>query len=127
MGPRTDPIRAGAPEAFFAGNVLGVAVYERLLALSSLGRVEVRTSKSQVAFCRQHGFAYLWKPGQYLGSRGVDVVLSVALGREVHSPRIKQVAHPSAAHWMHHLEIRDVAEIDEEVAAWLREAADRAG
>jgi hypothetical protein len=28
---------------------------------------------------------------------------------------------------MHHLEIHDEADIDDEVAAWLREAADRAG
>ena len=36
------------------------------------------------------------------------------------------MVHPAAAQWMHHLEIHDAAEIDDEVAAWLREAADRA-
>jgi hypothetical protein len=30
-------------------------------------------------------------------------------------------------HWMHHLEVRDPAEIDDEVVAWLREAATGAG
>jgi hypothetical protein len=33
---------------------------------------------------------------------------------------------PSPAHWMHHLEIHDAVAIDDEVAGWLREAADRA-
>jgi hypothetical protein len=36
------------------------------------------------------------------------------------------VAHPASAHWMHHLEVRDVAEIDDEMAAWPREAAELA-
>jgi hypothetical protein len=29
--------------------------------------------------------------------------------------------------WLHHLEIHDVAEIDDEVEAWIREAARHAG
>jgi hypothetical protein len=36
------------------------------------------------------------------------------------------VAHPSPAHWMHHLEVHDPAELDDQVVAWLREAAERA-
>jgi hypothetical protein len=56
------------------------------------------------------------------------VVLSVVLRRRDDSPRWKEeVAHPSPAHWMHHLEIHDVVEIDDEMAGWLRVAADRAG
>jgi hypothetical protein len=37
------------------------------------------------------------------------------------------VTHPSPRHWIHHLEARDAAEIDDEVAAWLSEAWERAG
>jgi hypothetical protein len=54
------------------------------------------------------------------------VVLSIALGRRDDSPRWKEVAHPSPKHWIHHLEVRDLADIDDEVAGWLREAAERA-
>ena len=88
--------------------------------------VEIRTSRSQVAFRRRRGFAYLWRPGRYLARPGADVVLSVVLGRRDGSPRWKEVAHPASAHWMHHLEVRGPAEIDEQVARWLREACDRA-
>ena len=49
------------------------------------------------------------------------------LGRRDDSPRCKEVAHPSPTHSMHHLEVRDPAEIDDEVAAWLREATTGAG
>jgi hypothetical protein len=54
------------------------------------------------------------------------VVLSIALGRHDDSPRFKEVVHPAAAHWMHHLEVNDVRELDDEVGGSLREAADRA-
>ena len=52
---------------------------------------------------------------------------SIVLGHRDDSPRWKEVAHPSPAHWVHHLEVRDPAEIDAEVAAPLRAAADPAG
>jgi hypothetical protein len=55
------------------------------------------------------------------------VVLSIALGRHDPSPRWKEVVHPSPKQWMHHLEVRTVADLDDEVAAWLHEAATRAG
>jgi hypothetical protein len=35
------------------------------------------------------------------------------------------VAHPSR--WIHHLEVRDPAEVDDEVVGWLTEAAHLAG
>jgi hypothetical protein len=113
---------------FFAGHPLGQPAYERVCAiLDRLGPYEVRVSRSQVAFRRRRGFAYLWKPGQYLAKPAAEVVLSIALGRPVDSDRFKEVAHPTARHWMHHLEVRTVGDLDEEVAGWLREAAERAG
>ena len=91
------------------------------------GPIEVRVSRSQVAFWRKRGFAYLWMPGQYLKHPGAEVVLSIALGRLDGSDRFKEVAHPTPRHWIHHLEIRDLADLDDEVAGWLHEAAARAG
>ncbi|MBT2247780.1 hypothetical protein JHV56_03565 [Arthrobacter sp. BHU FT2] len=93
---------------------------------SSFGPMEVRVGKSQVSFRRRRGFAYLWRPGAYVKST-VPVVLSVALPAEDPSPRFKQVARPSPAIWMHHLEITDSSQVDGEVAGWLRRAWDHAG
>jgi hypothetical protein len=98
-----------------------------LEALAPDGPIEVRVSKSQVAFRRQRGFAYLWLPGRYLARPHAEVVLSIALGCHVESPRWKQVVEPTPGRWMHHLEIRDITDVDEEVVRWLREAANRAG
>lgn len=41
---------------------------------SELGPFDVRTTKSQIAFWRKRGFAYLWLPGQYLSNADADVV-----------------------------------------------------
>jgi len=109
-------------------SALALAVYERVRDIVSVGAdVEVRASKSQVAFRRRRGFAWLWVPGRYLRRPAADVVLSFALGRHDPSRRFKEVVHPAPAHWIHHLEIRGVDELDDEVEGWLREAADRAG
>jgi hypothetical protein len=112
------------PADFFTGDPVGTAVFDRVSAiLRDLGQVEVRTSKSQVAFRRRRGFAYLWTPGRYLRRPTADVVLSIALPRRDDSPRFKEVAHPSPRVWMHHLELNDPDEVDDAVAGWLREAA----
>jgi Domain of unknown function (DUF5655) len=114
-------------EDFFAGHPDADAVFETVCSvLDGLGTVEVRTSKSQVAFRGKRGFAFLWLPGQYLATPTAEVVLSIALGRHDPSTRFKQVVHPAAAHWMHQLEVHDVGDIDDEVVGWLREPADRA-
>lgn len=119
---------AGSAEEFFAGHPFARSVFDRVAAIvEAQGRCEVRVSKSQVALRRERGFAYLWLPGQYLRNPGSDVVLSIALGREVGSPRFKEVVHPAPGQWMHHLEIHDLDDLDDEVVGWLGEAADRAG
>ncbi len=116
------------PEEFFAAHPVALAVFDRVRQIvESLGPVDIRTTKSQVSFRRRRGFAYLWLPGQYLARPTAEVVLSVALGRHDPSPRFKEVVHVSPQHWMHHLEINDSHDIDDEVAGWLREAADRSG
>jgi hypothetical protein len=115
-------------EEYFAGHPAGRAVFAAVRDLvEGMGGAEIRTTKSRVAFRRRRGFAHLWPPGRYLARPGADVVLSVVLGRRDDDPRWKQVVRPTPAHWMHHLEVHDVAEIDEQVAGRLGEAYDRAG
>ena len=115
-------------EEHLSGHPVALAVLARVRdILEEHGPVEERVTRSQVAFRRRRGFAWIWLPGQYLHGPHADCVLSVALGRRDDSPRFKEVVHPSPRHWMHHLEIRDAAEVDDEVRAWVWEAADRAG
>jgi hypothetical protein len=119
--------RTMRPEDLFDGHPTAEVVLRAVLTLAeSLGDCQVRTTKSQVALRRRRGSAYLWRPGQYLARPSAEVVLSIVLDRRDDSPRWKEVVHPSPAHWMHHLEVHDPAEIDDEVTAWLREAAEQA-
>ena len=111
------------PESLLAEQPLGLAAHARVLEiLGALGAVDVRVAKTQLTYRRRRGFAYLWLPGTWLRNPAAEVVLSIALPREDGSPRWKQVAHPSARIWMHHLELRGLRELDDEVAGWLSEA-----
>jgi len=123
-----DAVPADAVAAFFAGHPLGLVVHGAVVAVvDGLGPSEVRVTASQVAFRRRRGFAYLWLPGRWLRAPNADVVLSVALDHRDDSGRWKQVAHPSPRIWMHHLELHDPADLDDQVREWLREAYLAAG
>lgn len=105
---------------------VALTVLERVVSIvERFGTVDIRVSKSQIALRRRHGFAYLWRPRQYL-DKGAEIVLSIALGRRDKSPRFKEVVHPSPRHWLHHLEIDDPEAVDDDVVGWLHEAFDRA-
>lgn len=112
------------PHDLFPDNALALALVGRLEQL--LPGAEVRVTKSHVAFWHRHGFAYVWSPGQYLAHPRAEAVLSIALDHELRSPRFKQVVQPAPGHWMHHLEVHDVDQVDDEVAGWLHEAAGQA-
>jgi hypothetical protein len=116
-----------SPETFFSGHPDGLAIYravaERVVAV---GDSQIRVSQSQIAFRRRRGFAYVWRPGKYVTS-SVPAVLSIALPRRLESARFKEVVHPAPTVWMHHLELRDPGEVDDQVAAWLHEAWNAAG
>jgi Domain of unknown function (DUF5655) len=96
-------------------------------AVARLGHSTVRVTKSQVAFRRRRGFAWVWLPGRWLRRPGAEAVLSIALARHDASPRWKEVAHPTERVWMHHLELPGPGLVDAEVRAWLAEAYAAAG
>jgi hypothetical protein len=115
-----------APERLFAGRPFALTVVDALARMvESMGQATMLTTKSQIALRRRRSFAYLWPP--VLGNHRVEIVLSIALDRHDPSPRFKQVAHPAPHVWMHHMEIRDLAQLDHEVRAWLLEAFEKAG
>ena len=91
-------------------------------AIESLGPVEMRVSKSQVAFRRRVGFAYAWTPDRYLAGERPPLVLTIGLRRRDDSARWKQVVEPAPGRFTHHLELHSADEIDAEVLGWLREA-----
>ena len=123
MGPGEDERH---PERFFDGFPEGLKLYRAVeQAVRGIGEAAVRVSTSQIAFRRRKGFAYVWRPAQYVTS-DVPAVLSIALPHEVVSDRFKSVAHPSPGVWMHHVELRGTGDIDDEVRGWLLEGYNHA-
>jgi hypothetical protein len=121
-----DPSAPSSPAEFFGGHPEGLAIYAAVAAMiRTIGECEERVSRSQVAFRRRRGFAFVWRPAQYVRS-DVPAVLSIATPRRLESPRFKEVVHPAPGTWMHHLEVREPAAIDAEVREWLRLAYDSA-
>jgi hypothetical protein len=103
---------------------VAAAAFQRVTGLMDrIGPYTVRTTDSQVALRRRRGFAYFWRPGRYLRNPAAEAVLSLALPAADPSRRWKQVTRVAPRIWMHHLELRDPsADIDDEVAGWLRAA-----
>lgn len=96
--------------------------------VESLGDVEMRVTKSQVAFWRAHPFAWTWVPIQYPQREGfAPLVLTVGLRRRDTSARWKQVVEPRPGTFVHHLELFTAEQLDDEVTGWLREAWETAG
>ena len=111
-------------ERFFAGQPQSRALFDALRsAVEFLGGVELRVSKSQVAFRRVTIFASAWIPAQYLRGSGLaPLVLTVALRQRDSSPRWKQIVEPAPGRFTHHLELRAPEEIDAEVRGWIAQA-----
>lgn len=70
-----------------------------------------------MAFRGRRTFALAWAPGQYLGDRGAPLVLSLALPVHDADSRWEEVVEPRPGVFMHHLELRAVEEIDDQVKA----------
>jgi hypothetical protein len=90
--------------------------------LDAIGAFDARVTRSQSAYRRAHGFAWLWRPDRYLGGAHPPLVLSVALARHDSSPRWKEVVEAAPGRFTHHVELREAGEVDADVAAWLDEA-----
>lgn len=115
-------VSARTVDEFFDGSPSGRAIFDAIAGrIGSFGNVEMRVSKCQIAFRHHRGFAYVWLPGRYVRS-AVPAVLSIVLPERLDSPRFKSVVHLAPGKWMHHLELRKPAQIDGEVAGWLRSA-----
>jgi hypothetical protein len=111
------------PDEFFAGQDLSKQLFETVRReVAALGETDMRITKSQVAFRRRRGFAWVWMPGQYLKRVAAPLVLSLSLSRRENSPRWKEIVEPYPGRFTHHLELYDTADIDEQVRNWLREA-----
>ena len=110
-------------DEYFAGQDDSRCIFEALCeAIDSLGPVQVRITKSQIAFRRRKAFAWAWMPGKYLHGQHAPLVLTLSFSHRDASPRWKEIVEPSPGRFTHHLELYSTADIDDQVRAWLQEA-----
>lgn len=110
--------------AFFQGRADARRLFAAVrAAIDDAGPSTLRVTKSQIAFGRRRGFAWVWTPDRWLrGSDLAPLVLSFALPRRARSRRIKEIVEPRPGRFMHHLELFEVDELDDQVRRWLRRA-----
>ena len=108
---------------FFADDPLGLAVFEIVAdRVADLGGAELRVSTTQIGWARRRGFAFLWNPQRWLGQRGAPLVLTLGLPERDPTPRWKEVVEIRPGLYTHHLEVRAVEDVDDEVLTWVDRA-----
>ena len=91
-------------------------VFDALLArVSTFGPVSVLPQRSRIALHARMSFAAFVPRRRWLGGH-------LVLARRVESPRFTLVQVFSAGNVLHGLRLREVDEVDDELAGWLREA-----
>ena len=110
-------------DEFFAGHNDSRQIFDALRsAIENFGPVEMRITKSQVAFRRGRAFAWAWMPGTYLRGQLAPLVLTLGFRHRDASSRWKEIVEPKPGRFTHHLELYSPADIDNEVRAWLQAA-----
>ena len=114
--PPDDPV-----DALYAGRPASVrAIHDRIWGIvEGLGEVEVAPKKGYVSLRRRTQFAML-KPA----AKHVD--LALILPGEPVTERLESAATFNAL-FTHRVRVRSEAEVDDQLAGWIREAYDRAG
>lgn len=110
-------------DEFFKGHEASLSIFDAVRsAMEVIGPTELRVSKSQVAFWRRKSVASVWLPAQYLHGKTAPLVLTFSFRGRDPSPRWKEIVEPAPGHFTHHLELYSIAEVDNEVGNWLRDA-----
>lgn len=110
-------------DEFFLGYDDSRRIFDAVkLAIDAVGPFTLRVTKSQVASRRSKAFAWAWVPDRYLHGHHAPLVLTLSFSEPDSSPRWKQIVQPSPGRFIHHLELRSAAEIDDEVCSWLQAA-----
>ena len=116
---------------FFDRKPMALPMYEVLRenVLAGIPDVRIEVKKTQISFFSKHMFAAAsFTPVRKAKDRP-DPFLTITFGlpRRVESTRINAAAEPRPGRWTHHVMIGTGEEIDDELLAWIREAAGFAG
>lgn len=112
---------------FFDKHMDALPLYEALenRILNEIENVQIKVQKSQISFYNKHlfacvSFARIRKKKDYPASY---IVVTFGLDHKLESPRVEIATEPYPNRWTHHLLVADTEEIDDELMAWIKEAA----
>ena len=110
-------------DEFFEGYEQSRPLFEKLCEMvKAIGDVDLRVTRSQVAFRRRKTFAWAWVPGRYLHGKTAPLVLTLSFFERDSSPRWKQIVEPTPGRFTHHLELHSQNDLDVQLMEWLRRA-----
>jgi len=112
---------------FFGEHMAALPMYEKLEGqiLDQIPDVRIKAAKTQITFANKRGFAFVsFNPCRKAAQRPEAwMTVTFGLGYRKDSPRIDAAAQPYPGRWTHHVMVGSETEIDEELMAWIREAA----
>ena len=116
------------PEIFFFNKdpaVLPLYKAFESRVLAEVHNVTIRVQKTQLTYTNPRVFAAVSSLPVRRKAQRPDHYITVTLGlnRRLDSPRVDAASEPSPARWTHHLLMSAREEIDDELMAWVREAA----
>lgn len=125
--PSYQPVNPDTPLFFHAspGSLpLYLALEERIL--TEFPEARVRIQKTQISFSSKRNFAFAsLLPARRAAARPDPfLTVTVGLSRRLDSPRVDAATEPYPNRWTHHIVIGSAEEIDSELMAWIREAAE---
>ena len=111
--------------SFFQGRPAEYQLYLQLEAvlLQRFPESAVQVKKTQISFTNRHLYACISLPARRKTSFPC-LLLTFGLPYRLDSPRILQAVEPYPNRWTHHVILRDVLELDEELLGWVQEAYD---
>ena len=116
---------------FFDRKPTALPIYEvfRNSVLAGSPGIRIEVKKTQISFFNGYMFAAVSFAPVRRAKERPDPFLTITFGLpyRVESVRIDAAAEPRPNRWTHHVMIGTREEIDDELLAWIREAADFAG
>ena len=113
---------------FFGQHIEALPLYEKLedQILMKIPEVKIKVAKTQISFSNKRGFAFVsFIPCRRAKERPAAwMTVSFGLGYRKEAERIDVATEPYPGRWTHHVMVGSTAEIDEELLAWIKEAAE---
>lgn len=110
---------------FFDTKPGALPLYEALeqRLLSELGEIRIKVQKTQISFSNRRNFAFVSLLPVRKGRPENYITVTIGLDHRLESPRIDAAVEPYPNRWTHHILVSAPEEIDDELMAWIKEAA----